>query len=273
MSSVYRMSIIDKLLKVVPPLQAISELPSDVEEIPCQFAPGKLCLRCKVCGGSGGTDRNLNHYIDCRYKQPLQQGPYTMGRLINSQVGLNVRLSEAILQKEYGIISERSVKTILGTYGAGPCIILCMRNRRTTETILAHIDAGTLTPLAPFLTFSPEDSDVYIVGGDDSTRQHLTDLLRELRDGRYTVVFAHVIDSHANRFAINCITGESWIDGQIYVEDLPVTIDKEMRERLLFSRALGTSPLFELVIPNKGAGGGRNRRKTKKRTRRVRRSV
>ena len=258
------MSIVDELLTVLPPPRPISELPSDIEDVPCKYEPTKLCLRCKQCDSISGRSRIITHSYECIYHQKKTDAspPYILGVLPQAQIPIDPSMSEAILQKEYGIISRNSVKSILGTYGAGPCIILCMRNRKTTETILAHIDASTHSPLAPFLMFSPEDSDVFIIGGANITREHLVRLLLTLKERGYTVTFANVIDDKANKFAIHCLTGECWLDDDVDVESIPVTIDEPLRVGTLVARAIGYGPLIEVKIPNKA--GGRRLRKTRK---------
>ena len=271
------MSIIDRLLTNVRLPPPISELPSDIEEVPCKYDPGRLCLQCKKCGSVSGTSREISHFFGCQYKPPEHApAPYVMGVRRPPSKRINPELCECILQKEYAIISNNSVKTIVGTYGALPCIILCMRDRRNTNTILAHIDATTENPLEPFLSFPPEHSDVYMIGGTDGSRKDATGLLFGLKSGGYTLTFAHIIDDDSNAFAIDCLTGETWLNHEISMRDLPIAIDKGLREGRMIAVALGSGPLVSVKIPNKPAGAGagagattaggkrKNRRNTKR---------
>ena len=198
-----------------------------------------------------------------------------MGTRIVSNTPINPELSEYILQKEYAIISSNSEKTILGTYAAGPCIILCMRDRINRNTILAHIPAAAINPLTPFLSFPAEHSDVYIIGGNNSSRTRVNEILNMLKDRGYSVTFAHIIDDDtSNAFAINCETGETWLDNQIGKSDLRVTVDKKNREENIEARAMIPSRLIQVNIPDKSEGGRKqkNRRSTKRIYRRYRKT-
>lgn len=257
------MSVIDYLIPLVSPIAAISELPDDVEEIPCKYEPHARCLKCKQCGAVSGTSREIPHGFRCPYqaREPAP-APYVLGERLISKIRMNPDLCEAILQKEFAITSTDREKKILGTYGAGPCIILCMRDRTNTNTILAHIDATTKNPLLPFLAFPPPNSDVYIIGSENSTRTQLLELLIELRNRGYRVLFAHVIDNNSNSFAIDCETGETWLNQEVRVADLPVTIDKLNRERMMFYNVFNTIALIQVRIPYKAVGhtGGGKRK-------------
>jgi len=263
------MSNIDKLLSLVRPPQPISELPSDIEEVPCGHNTSKSCLKCKKCKSISGTSRQIHHFFNCPYKsKEPAPGPYVIGTRVVSKTHIDPELSECILQKEYATISNNSTKTILGTFGAGPCIILCMRDRRNGNTILAHIPALARDPLNPFLSFPPEDSDVYIIGGNNSSRLNVDKILIELKARGYMVTFAYIIDNEtSNMFAINCATGETWLNDEIRVSELPVTIDKQEREGNLFMRALTPGLLIQVNIPDKSKGG--RKRKNRRSTRRI----
>ena len=270
------MSLIDGLLAKVHLPPPISELPSDIEEVPCGHNASKSCLKCKKCGNISGETRKIYHSFTCPYKpkQPVP-GPYSMGTRMSPSTRINPELCECILQKEFAIISSNSTKTILGTYGAGPCIILCMRNRTNTNTILAHIPAVATNPLEPFLSFPPEHSDVYVIGVANESRETVTELLVSLRDRGYIVTFAHVVEDSANSFAINCLTGETWLNDEIHMSELPVTINKERREKMLPYVGVMVGPLVNISIPDKsmGVGGKRKNRRNTKRNYRKRRQT
>ena len=219
---------IDDLIKLTQEIK-ISELPSDIEEVACHITQEVLCLKCKICGYVSGSSRILDHYYSCKYKQKYKEGPFQEGVLMKSH-RLDASQSIAILQREYGIINSKTEKKIIGSFGAGPCIILCMRNRNSYETILAHIDGMTLNPLKPFQSFNPSECDVYIIGGNTATKITVNHILKDLKRLQYTIKFAHIIDHSSNSFAINCLTGEAYINEQINpMVDLPIVYDKEKR--------------------------------------------
>jgi len=232
---------IDDLIKLTQETK-ISELPSDIEEVACHIPGRVLCLKCKICGFKSGTSRILDHYYSCKYKQKYKEGPFQEGVLMKSH-RLDASQSIAILQREYGIINSKTEKKIIGSYGASTCIILCMRNRNSYETILAHIDEMTLNPLKPFLSFNPSECDVYIIGGDIRTEIMVNHILEDLKSLKYTIIFAHIIDNKSNRFAINCLTGEAYINEEINpMVDLPIVYDVERRTQvsthfIMFSRS------------------------------------
>ena len=46
-----------------------------------------------------------------------------------------------IVQGEIGVTDAKSAHPALGTFGAGPCVIVALYNPKTTKTALSHIDA------------------------------------------------------------------------------------------------------------------------------------
>jgi hypothetical protein len=263
------MSIIDTLLPLVQPPPSITESLDDIEEVDCEYSPGRKCLRCKLCGSISGTSLKLFHLVGCPYQtKRTSYGPYILGKRIYGRNPINPELYEEILMDEYAIISSNSTKPIIGTHGAGPCIILCMRDRTNTNTILAHTTALTINPLGPFLSFSRENSDVYIIGGDSSSISDMNKILLGLKEYNYTVTFAHVIDQNANNFAINCITGETWIDTEVHYHQ--PTNDQKFKYTF---RAFSSQPrnYYEVKIPFKPSGGKRRFRGRTRHSRRSRR--
>jgi len=257
------MSIIDRLLTLIRPPPPIIESPDDIEEVACKFNPNKMCLRCKRCGNISGESRIIFHLFGCLYSSKhTLYGPYVLGERIHSTERINPELYEEIVSDQYAIISSNSTKPIIGTHGAASCIILCMRDRINTNTILAHITALTINPLEPFLSFSPENSDVYIIGGDSGSVQQMITILSNLKEYNYTIRFADILEDANNKFAINCITGETWLNKEVH-DHVPT----KAQQFAYTMGALSSSPkpYYQVKIPNKSSGG-------KRRTRRSRRS-
>lgn len=179
--------------------------------------------KCSICGSTSGTLGIITHSYMCKYKSLNYHGPFVEGSLTIPSQPYESSKTVRILQREYGIISKFSSQHIIGSSSASSCIILCMRNRVTTETILAHIDSMTLEPLKPYASFPPSVCDVYIVGGDNGSKTYVHRLLKELYQQGYSITFAHIIDDTENSFAIHCITGDTYVNTKIHI---PVSGDK-----------------------------------------------
>ena len=116
--------------------------------------------------------------------------------------------------------------------GAGPCVILCMRDRISSKTILAHIDAMTENYMNPFLKYDSKNTDVFLIGGDDSTRYVVYDILKKLHDKNFDIKLSHVIDPSSNSFAIDCVTGIVCLNNDKEMTRTQMTNDDIQRYRL-----------------------------------------
>ena len=90
---------------------------------------------------------------------------------------------------------------------------------------------------------------MYIVGGDRHSRQTLLSTLTALREHGFEVSFAHVMDDESNSFAIDCLTGETWLNAEVALSRMQVSINKSFRERMLGVRALTSGPLTVVKVP------------------------
>ena len=212
------------------------ENPKDIEEIICKSTNKPGCIRCKLCGGYSGSARIIQHYFGCKYQKV--NGPYiyegTSYIEDNNMINFIQYDSIGILQREYGQLTSDDSTKIMGTYGAGPCVILCMRDSSSLRTTLAHIDNQTINYFEPFDNYDPLSSDVYIIGGDTSSRDLVNEILLTLHSMNYNITFAHVIDNNSNSFAINSLTGETFLNC-LSSTDLPLVYDSDLRnERMKF---------------------------------------
>ena len=172
---------------------------------------------CSICKYKSGTSREVVHYYDCIHKIPdifplvYEKQPIILAYFRSEKlVYVNMR--------EYGIVDSNSDKKIIGSSGAGTCFILCMRNRETTKTMVAHIDALTLFPLDRFREhFTPEITDVYIVGGNNSSIRHFHDIFMLLYFHNFNIMYMRVIENETNRFFINSVNGSVSLDNIIPV--------------------------------------------------------
>tara|TARA_B110000208_G_C11798478_1_gene440726 strand:- start:463 stop:1197 length:735 start_codon:yes stop_codon:yes gene_type:complete len=231
--------------------EIIQEDKNDIENVISEFNGKKYdCIKCKLCGITSGTLKIIGHTYLCKYNKNNLYGPFISGDLNKKKDKFDNLNSIGILQREYGIINKNSSKQIIGSYGAGPCIILCMRNRNTTETYLAHIDSLTLKYLELFMSnFPPKYTDVYIVGGNDLSKKQINILLINLNFYKYTIKYAYIFDDNTNNFAINCITGDFYINDEINPKiDLPLIFENNLRMTLLMTVYIKKSELYKVNI-------------------------
>ena len=189
------------------------EDPEDVEEF--NITPtekGRKC-RLKGCGAKSGTLREIPHYYSCpKYFVPF---PSLITNKCNKTNYL-IKPEWQTYTKVY--VGQRKFSArkyyddddvIVGSYGAGPCLILAMRDRETKQVTLAHIDNNTLFPLSPFTKYNPQFTDVYLVGGNTSPES--VRMIHTIMNciAEYTIKIIHIIDScFSNSLFIHTATGE-----------------------------------------------------------------
>jgi hypothetical protein len=244
-------SRIGQLLSIVRPPLVKSELPADLCERPSKYASGHVCITCLICDATSGTSRVILHSVDCKYAPKRKaDGPFVLGERRRASTEIVSSLCETVLQREFCAVSPHRVKTTVAAYGAGPCVIVGMYDHRRRTAGLANIDALTLDPVRSFLGF-PKSSDVYIVGGDGQYTSTLLSTLTSLRAHGYDVTFAHVRDTGGNRLAIDCLTGETWLNDEVPMSKLRVGINQVFRERMLDYRPLIYGPLTTVDVPKR----------------------
>ena len=201
---------------------------------------------------------------------------------------IDVSKSEGILQHEYAIINKNKEKTILGTYAAGPCVIVCMRNRETTDTFLGHIDTERGVKIIEngrkINMFPRKDTDVYVVGGDQGSKGLIKKILRFLNENLYNIKFLYIFwpsmfkigdtihEGKGANFGINCITGETYCFVDIdpkYDRVKDYYPSPNLHHRLgLTNFSIGSNfDLLRLVIIPDAKKGGARKKKTQKRRR------
>ena len=214
---------------------------------------------CKICGGTSGTLKIITHLyykqngkiIPCIYKiiDTDYYTPIIIGNYNKSRSRIDSNIAQGLLQREYALINSDNSTKIIGSYGAGPCIIMCLRNRITTLTFLCHLDLLTIDYKHHFYKFEPNDTDVYIIGCDRSTIHILHKLLTILDNMNFKITFAHVIDDILNSFAINTVTGDIYLNEELFnpLNNLPIKSDYKYRyNRMLSFLLLHTSYLFKV---------------------------
>ncbi len=138
--------------------------------------------------------------------------PIIEGSLLPASVPFNQSSCLLVGQREYAVVSKNHAKPIIGSLWASSCIILFMRNRDTTETILANIDGLSLNPSIKFLSFPPDLCDVFLIGGDHFSKNNVKQLVQTLEDHLYIMKYCCIINDTVKSFAINSIDGTTYYD-------------------------------------------------------------
>ena len=100
--------------------------------------------------------------------------------------------------------------------------------------------------------FNPIDSDVYIVGGNNQTKDQVYNLLVDLKRFDYTSIKkAYIIDNFgSNNFAINSVTGEIYMNSDIEpIKDLPLVYNENDRLNIMKIAPLFRSTLNKVILP------------------------
>ena len=198
----------EDFLEHISPIPPIQEDPSDVKIVKSKHDGTSDCLECLLCGTVSGTLKLLSHSVSCKYHQTQVSGPCEFGSIVSRNEVLEVENFGMVLQGEYGSIDKHSSTKSIGSFGASSCLILCLRDRVTTKTILGHIDASSQSPLCFFKTIPPENCDVYAVGGDMSSQKRIWEILTGLKTSGYVLKYGCVLNDVNQAFAINCETGD-----------------------------------------------------------------
>ncbi|KTC81130.1 Uncharacterised protein [Legionella cherrii] len=125
----------------------------------------------------------------------------------------------AVLQHEIGITNNTSLKPILGSYGAGPCVIIAIWNATTKTALLAHVDKFTsLTSVESlFKRISSDDNDileVHLHGGDWSSKKQAAQIIELVENHKNAKILSADVcnDGHSKSLAIDGRTGEVFND-------------------------------------------------------------
>lgn len=233
------------------------ENPDDLEKI-FREKFGDYVMKCKICGCQGGSSMNVPHYYNCKYSPVKTKKQDTVMYIPDNLKNLIVYPKSnsifPVMQRELAESTDKY--SIIGTFGAGPCIIVAMRDPKNKKTMLAHIDSLTKNPLRDFFVSFEESKKVhvYLCGGDNSNKEQASTIIKELyeryirEEKKYIVVYCHLIDHTTNNFGINSDTGE------IYPNNISqVHFNKEAYESHLINRnpqVYEMSLMFESSLRN-----------------------
>src|SRR5262245_3901062 len=100
--------------------------------------------------------------------------------------------TRGVLQHEYSIVSSTAKQNQLGTYGAGPCVIMAAWNPDAKKAGLAHVDA--LTDIGSVKNFVNQVASglkdgtklqVHLLGGDRSSTKLQAELVTLVKKTRF----------------------------------------------------------------------------------------
>lgn len=187
--------------------------------------------QCKLCKACSGSLLIIPHSYKCIYNNSTNLQQFIFGNRTHHKSPIDASKCLLVLQHQYGCISNTTKYTTIGTIGCGPCVCICMRAHNGSQTVLSHVDTLTQNIAGPHYMFPPDATDVYIIGGDSQSRNLINNILKLLARFNYKIIFAHILDSESNSFAINCITGETYLNDEIIpMRDMQLT--KEHNEYL-----------------------------------------
>lgn len=120
--------------------------------------------------------------------------------------------AQAVLQHEVAITNSNSTKPILGTYGAGPCVIVALYNPQTKVAALAHVDSLTnINSLAHHVDqiSSVGAVEVHLSGGDSSSKKMVTEIIKLINSRQGAkIISANVCNGYESKsLALDSRTG------------------------------------------------------------------
>ncbi len=201
----------------------ISEDPKDIEDL------GDI-IRCKLCNIKSGTWKIIGHSFKCKYCSNSNSDTLIYGNCTRATIPIVPSKAEEVKMREAIIIDKDSKIKVLGTFGAGPCIIVGIRDRITTKTLLSHVDALSLDPINIFNGFPSDTSDVYLIGGNSTStsKEKINDLISKIVSRGFVIKYAYLVDSNSNSFGINAESGEVYVN-TVKPSELTITYNKSAR--------------------------------------------
>lgn len=217
-----------QILHAIQKPARLIELPEHINEI------SNVQHQCTLCKARSGSLLIIPHTYKCIYNNSTNLQKFIIGERTRNKTHIDPSKCLSVLQHQYGCISNTSEYTTIGTIGCGPCVCICMRARDRSLTALSHIDTLTQNILGPHYMFPPGTTDVYIIGGNSSSCNLINNILELLARFNYKITFAHILDSKSNSFAINCITGETYLNDEIIpMRDMSITKEHDEYLRML----------------------------------------
>lgn len=183
--------------------------------------------------------------IQQKYEEKYNRftGPLKLLKPIN----FNPDETIGVLQHEFAVTHAGSAQPILGTFGAGPCIILALYDKQNKQAFLAHIDSLTdIDALSKLLiSFSHRHPIAHLYGGDNMGKNLCISILEILEKHQINIVnckIEKVPFSEGASLAIDARTGTIYSPIQPKHLNLPLDAVKRLQS---LSVQIVKSPLYE----------------------------
>lgn len=110
---------------------------------------------------------------------------------------VNFKKSEAavVFQHEFAITYSDAERPILGTFGAGTCLILALYDASSKIAVLAHIDHKTDLDSLPhlFTELTKENTVAHLFGGTSNSKDMCIKVINLLEENKITIVNSDIV--------------------------------------------------------------------------------
>ncbi len=202
-------NLVGKFIERVDEISNPLPLPDGVA-IP-EDGPYGPIVRCASCNVRSGTLLVISHKGDCPY-WVSQATPII--RYYDPDFGFFTPWSWSGPDVTIGMFEPpRKIESgTIGTFGAGPCIIVGVHNEDTNDTWMVHLDAMTGDEMfCRFINLLLVSSrlSIYLCGGDSSSIKLQAKILRIFDSSELNIVYRliHINDSDSNQLTIDATTG------------------------------------------------------------------
>ncbi|MEI6188206.1 MAG: hypothetical protein WCP46_06895 [Alphaproteobacteria bacterium] len=160
---------------------------------------------------------------------------------------INPKIACAILQSEAGVTDYSANKYILGSFGAGPCVIMTVFNPVSKIAALAHIDTcvhiGNTISLMTYPLVQDHESrlEVYLSTSQINNNPTLEKIKAYINDQKVKFIVKDILQSSS--LAINAKDGSVTVD--VYPHNLGA--DNILQQRMAVSTLSGQNLCFENI--------------------------
>ena len=175
-------------------------------------------------------------YIEVE-RQHKEFEAYTYVRPLQGHQTVEFKISDAtnVIQGTYMKAESDSSFPVLGTFGAGPCLIMAIYCPGTNTAALAHLDAGnTVSSITKLVSEMAADHavNVHFVGGDSESKDNLNSIYSAVLDlNNVTVINADISRTSAGISASLAIDSRT---GTIYSPVIPanLTLEEDLDQQM-----------------------------------------
>ena len=115
-----------------------------------------------------------------------------------------------VLQRQFAIVSSNSPTPVLGTYGAGTCLIVAIYDPTHKKAFLAHIDTIMSLPSLQkaIAQFSPASCTAHLLGGSHLTRKMCLGIHAFLSQKGFKIQSCNLATGSSDSLAIDARSGK-----------------------------------------------------------------